>query len=55
MLVNRAYPSAVNFGCDRAPEERHGQHDAMAPFEIQQDSLEAAKSAVLNSYSLTDL
>jgi hypothetical protein len=55
VLVNRNYPSAINFGCHRTPQERHGQHDPIDSFEIYQDSLDAAKSAMLNSYSLADL
>jgi hypothetical protein len=54
-LGDRDYPGRVNFCRNGALKQTHGYHDSVVAFAALQDSLESAKSAMLDSHSLTDL
>ena len=55
LLAEGAHPGTVNFDSDRALEKCYRQNEAVAPFEIQQDSLYPTKSSIIDCHSFSDL
>ncbi len=46
---------ALDLDSNGTLEKRHGQHDTITTFELQQDSFQSAKSSRFNPYPLSDL